>query len=218
MKTFLRSKTEKALFLLLIGILFVPSVAAWQHSRIFGYPGTVQQGMELFPQWLTVLKRHPVEDVPETTCSEAQKSPCFLTKWIHFLDGIKYLPAREQLKAVNIFGNKTDYVVDMDNYQLEDYWAIVKEFMYNGGDCEDYAITKLMSLRYLGFSVESTRITIVMDTNLGVAHAVLAVEQNGKILILDNQAEEILPDTSIVHYTPVFSINEKNWWIHMPPS
>ena len=37
-------------------------------------------------------------------------------------------------------------------------------------------------------------------------------------LILDNQVQAVLSDADVVHYAPVFSINESHWWIHLPPS
>ncbi len=173
--------------------------------------------MDIFPNWLSVLERHPKQDVPEGSCNEISFNQCHLREWRSFLDGIKNSSIREKLRAVNEYGNRKNYVLDMDNYGMEDYWAIVKEFMHNGGDCEDYAITKLFSLRYLGVTVDAARIVVLMDTNLGVPHAVLAVKIGSDILILDNQAQEVLTDRSIVHYVPVFSINESDWWVHMPP-
>lgn len=100
---------------------------------------------------------------------------------------------------------------------MEDYWAIIKEFLQNNGDCEDYAITKFYSLRKLGFDNDQLRIVILQDTNLNVAHAVLAVFSADDIVILDNQVTPILSHNDIKHYTPLYSINEKGWWLHLPP-
>ncbi len=205
------------LFLLLLA--GAPGGHAWPASRsVFGYPGTPQKDMAIFPQWLSVMARHPKEDRPHAACDGRHPSDCHLRKWLAFLNGIRNQPARRQLDEVNQFANREKYVLDLVNYGLEDYWAVVREFMDNGGDCEDYAIAKLYSLRYLGFSADSLRIVVVMDTNLGVGHAVLAVDLDGQTLILDNQADEVLADHAIVHYVPVFSINETGWWIHQPPS
>jgi predicted transglutaminase-like cysteine proteinase len=107
-------------------------------------------------------------------------------------------------------------VLDFDNYGLEDYWAIPHEFLFNGGDCEDYAITKLLSLRWLGYSADKLRIVVLQDTNLRIAHAVLAFGADDDILILDNQVEEVLSHQSIVHYVPVYSVSEFQWWMHAP--
>jgi predicted transglutaminase-like cysteine proteinase len=121
------------------------------------------------------------------------------------------------LQAVNRFANTRDYVLDLDNYGVEDYWAVPREFLGNGGDCEDYVITKLFSLRWLGYPADEMRIVIVQDTNLRIPHAILAVARGPETLILDNQAEAVLRAVDLVHYVPVFSINEHRWWIHLPP-
>ena len=79
-------------------------------------------------------------------------------------------------------------------------------------------ITKLLSLRWLGFAIDDMRLVVVQDTNLRVPHAVLAVSQGRDTLILDNQVQAVLTDRDVVHYAPVYSINESRWWIHLPPS
>ena len=33
---------------------------------------------------------------------------------------------------------------DISNYGVEDYWANIKEFLRNSGDCEDYAILSFL--------------------------------------------------------------------------
>jgi predicted transglutaminase-like cysteine proteinase len=141
-----------------------------------------------------------------------------LQEWLTFVDSLKNLPPREQLEKVNWYANERQYIVDMRNYGVPDYWAIVKEFLINFGDCEDFSITKFYSLLLLGFSPDDLRILILQDTNLGIAHAVLAVSIDGDVLILDNQSKEVISHHNIVHYTPLYSVNEKQWWLHLPPN
>ena len=107
-------------------------------------------------------------------------------------------------------------MLDIQNYGLEDYWAIPRQFLFNGGDCEDYAIIKFFSLRWLGYPMAELRIVVLQDTNLRVPHAVLAIGQGDDALILDNQVPQALPHRRIVHYVPVYSINAQHWWLHLP--
>ena len=188
----------------------MPSGLASTNSldHIFHYRAVNYHDLNDLPQWLRVLRRHPREDI---------RSDQGISRWQSFLNSIKNLPAREQIRRVNRYANKKRYIQDIDNYGQEDYWAIVKEFIQYNGDCEDFAITKFFSLRALGFPPDRLRIVILQDTNLGVAHAVLAVALNNSILIMDNQTEEVLSDREIVHYTPLYSVNEKQWWLHLPP-
>ena len=118
--------------------------------------------------------------------------------------------------AVNEFANRFRYVLDQDNYGKSDYWAIPREFLTLGGDCEDYAIIKYFSLRQLGVPAEQLRIVVVQDSNLRIPHAILALYVPEGIMILDNQIQNIVPHSKISHYVPVFSLNERNWWMHLP--
>lgn len=172
--------------------------------------------MDYVSPWLNALERHVTDDIPEDNCTESFLNHCYLKEWYAFLESIKGLPPQEQITAVNRYVNKKKYVPDITNYGLEDYWAIAREFLYNGGDCEDYAITKFFSLRWLGFKSEIIRIVVLQDTNLRIPHAVLAVSFDDDILILDNQSEEVVSHKQIVHYVPLFSVDEKHWWLHLP--
>jgi predicted transglutaminase-like cysteine proteinase len=204
--------------------LLLPAVClgAWSGESpafprdLFGYQQSRQPDTGLFGQWVHVLERHLLLDVPEGDCDESRLNRCHLKNWLTFLDTLRALPRTEQLAAVNHFANGKSYVLDIDNYGTEDYWAVAREFLYNDGDCEDYALTKLFSLLWLGYSGDELRIVVLQDTNLRIPHAVLAVADTDDILILDNQIEEVLSHQKIVHYAPVYSINEKHWWIHIP--
>lgn len=202
--------------LLLAGLwLALPAAGAFP-SDLFGYQQSRQPDTGLFGQWIQVLERHLLLDVPEGDCAASRYNRCHLNDWLAFLDTLRGRTRSEQLAAVNRYANRKNYVLDIDNYGAEDYWAVAREFLYNDGDCEDYAITKLFSLRWLEFSASELRVVVLQDTNLRIPHAVLAVADQDDILILDNQIEEVISHHDIVHYLPVYSINEQDWWIHLP--
>jgi len=213
-------KTRKSLLpcLFLLSFLISPALssASTDFTNLFGYTAQPQQSLDYLPQWLSVLERHITQDVPEGNCSDSFFNRCHLKNWLHFLETIKTKPLLEQINAVNLYANKKSYILDMANYGQEDYWAIAKEFFYNGGDCEDYAITKFFSLRWLGIDTDALRIVILQDTNLRIAHAVLAVSYKNDILILDNQTQGVVSHKAIAHYLPLYSVNEKKWWLHLP--
>ncbi|MCB2184007.1 MAG: transglutaminase-like cysteine peptidase [Desulfobulbaceae bacterium] len=200
-----------------IFLLFVSAAQASSgFSNLFGYKDEPQSGLQYLPQWLSVLERHIIEDVPEGNCTDTLFNRCHLKNWYIFLSSIRNKPVKEQIQAVNAYANKKNYVLDISNYGQEDYWAIAKEFFYNGGDCEDYAITKFFSLRWLGFDKETFRIVILQDANLRIPHAILAVSYKNDILILDNQTQRVVSHRAIAHYLPLYSVNEKKWWLHLP--
>ncbi len=201
-------------FLLLVLLLASRPATA---DSLFHYRALPQaSGIETFGQWVRVLERHLTEDVPDGSCEETRFNRCHLQRWQAFLETQRNRPMMEQIAAVHRYANRLPYVLDSDNYGVEDYWAIAREFLDRGGDCEDYAITKFFSLKWLGFPVERMRIVVLQDTNLRVPHAVLAVDMEGRHLILDNQIDQVVTDDEIVHYVPVYSINEEGWWMYVP--
>ncbi|MFW8601176.1 transglutaminase-like cysteine peptidase [Desulfobacterota bacterium M19] len=205
---------------LLLATLFISGLTsspAAAHPRIFNYKEVPEHDMQYLPQWLSVLERHITEDVPDGNCTESFFNRCHLNEWFAFLAKIKNEPQAQQLKAVNRYANQKKYVLDIDNYGVEDYWAIPKQFLARGGDCEDYAITKFFSLRWLGYGPDKIRLLILQDTNLRVQHAVLLFLTRNDILVLDNQSQEIVSQKLIHHYVPLYSLNEKEWWLHVPP-
>jgi predicted transglutaminase-like cysteine proteinase len=104
-------------------------------------------------------------------------------------------------------------VEDIVNWGVEDVWNTPYEMQQKGGDCEDYAISKYMSLRSIGVPEEDMRIQIVQDLNLGgIIHAILIVFVDDDVYVLDNQIKHIIRAVDIYHYKPIYSINETHWW------
>ena len=210
---------KKSLYLLFIIVLLLcgPARSANQSlENLFGYQEIEKQDMSLFPQWLSVLERHLLQVNQGESCDSASFNQCHLKRWQEFLAGIKHLPVLQQIKRVNRYANQKEYTLDIENYGILDYWATPKEFLINNGDCEDYAIIKMLSMKWLGYDVDAMRVVVVQDTNLRVPHAVMAIKNNNDFLILDNQIEEVISHADIFHYVPVYSVNEGGWWMHVP--
>ncbi|MCW9013492.1 MAG: transglutaminase-like cysteine peptidase [Gammaproteobacteria bacterium] len=199
-------------------ILFALSCCFSQYSSasLFGYQETERDNLSIFPQWLSVLERNIKDRVPEGECNTRRLDSCHVKRWKYFIHSLKSLPRMEQIRRVNEFANQQEYILDIENYGVEDYWATPKQFLYNNGDCEDYAITKMLSLKQLGFNSSEMRIVVLQDTNLRIPHAVLAVNVKGDTLIMDNQVEEVVSHRHIVHYVPIYSVNENQWWMYLP--
>lgn len=196
--------------LILISMPFTAS------SGLFGYQENQRENLELFPQWLSVLERNITQYAPLGNCESNRLDQCHIKRWQSFLQRIKPLSKMEQVNAVNRFANEHDYILDIENYGVEDYWATPKEFLYNSGDCEDYAIIKMISLKKLGFDMQKIRLVVLQDTNLRIPHAVLAVDAENDTFIMDNQVEEVISHKYILHYVPVYAVNEMKWWMFLP--
>jgi predicted transglutaminase-like cysteine proteinase len=166
-----------------------------------------------FTKWTSVLPRY--EQQYAEAASMCIGEGCLNQKWEALLTELAGKPAQEQIAAVNSFFNGMKYISDQDNYGVADYWNTPYELMARGGDCEDYAIAKYISLKRLGVAENAMRIIIVHDQSLGgELHAILEVKTADATLILDNQSAQVLPVANVVHYQPIYAINETKWWAY----
>ena len=212
----------KAAALLLAYAIGTPGVVAANEAtlpvvfpRVFGAGEAPGASLAAFKRWTAVLERAlhegPAYDAP---CTVRLGGRCTVGEWRQMLQRLAGKPRREQVDGVNAFFNRFPYVVDPSNWDASDYWASPLQFLGRSGDCEDYAIAKFVSLRQLGFANAELRIVVLDDANLGVAHAVLVVADAGRLLVLDNQIPQVVDSTRILHYKPIYSINEERWWLH----
>ncbi len=183
-------------------------LAAVTPVHLFGTTEIHSGNLKMFPKWRGTLKRF------EDELKSCRTDQCKQKQWQAVIDGLRGQDLMAQLRAINTEMNDKRYITDPVNWNLPDYWATPFQFMRKNGDCEDYAIAKYMAMRDLGVSVDDMRIVVLNDLNLRIAHAVLAVYVNGKPYILDNQISKVVPASSILHYQPVYSINENGWWLH----
>jgi predicted transglutaminase-like cysteine proteinase len=154
-------------------------LAAGPYPELFGTREIASQNLKAFPKWRGMLKRYfKATEIPEGRCDARTFNTCHLEAWQAFLDSTRHLSStsrRQQIETVNRYLNGVRYITDIRNWNVEDYWATPQQFFIHDGDCEDYAISKYMSLRALGYTVEELRIVVVEDLNLKVGHAILAV-------------------------------------------
>ncbi|UTW58662.1 transglutaminase-like cysteine peptidase [Kordiimonas sp. SCSIO 12603] len=201
----------------------VSSADAQPRAGLFGSREIRSKSMKSFDKWTDLWRRHNLsltEEMPEQestveqNCRGRDRLRCGKAAWEEFIASQEGAEPLEMIKAVNQYMNRYPYIVDPVNWGLPDYWATPDEFFLKDGDCEDYAISKYVTLKRLGVAPESMRLVILQDQNLRVAHAILAIDYEGEYLVLDNQVDAVLPDSKILHYRPVYSINETAWWLH----
>lgn len=185
-------------------------------SSFFHSKETRSENMKPFKKWTEALQRYSKESAENNvgSCDVKKMNTCHYAQWMRFLEGIKSKDRMTQVTEVNKYMNTRNYITDQQNWGQSDYWETPGEFMARFGDCEDYAISKFMSLKLMGFSDDDLRVVAVKDLNLKVGHAVLVVFVDGKTVLLDNQIKQVVDTETVKHYEPVFSINEKAWWRH----
>lgn len=223
MRLRLPQKPRPVTFLAMLAMGFCAGFASPAAAdTLFGVPGVKKHSIAPFYKWTGVLKRGKAQPVSHRACRSALRSAsatpvgenCRAAEWESLRKSMRLKHLPDQMQAVNQFINRQRYIVDPENWGVEDYWATPLQFLFRNGDCEDYAIAKYTLLKRLGVPAQNMRIVVLQDLNLGVAHAVLAVFDKGRRYILDNQIEAVLEDTRIRHYQPIFSINEAAWWLH----
>jgi predicted transglutaminase-like cysteine proteinase len=176
-------------------------------SSLFGTGERASSDLSSFTKWSAMFDRFS-KDVNSGSSDE------IVQKWRKDLTPMKGLPLVEMANQVNNLMNKVRYIGDNKNWGKSDYWETPVEFLTYGGDCEDFAIAKYISLRALGVPDQAMRIAIVKDLQKGIPHAILIVYTEDGPMVLDNQIKKMTEANDIGHYKPIFSINRTAWWLH----
>jgi predicted transglutaminase-like cysteine proteinase len=171
-------------------------------------------GLNHFAKWDGVLARHREQIRHAGSCEETWYSRCPLSDWQKLLAEQGGDDRWSQLEAVNAWINRYRYVSDSRNWRTSDHWSTPLELMQRGGDCEDFAIAKYISLRRLGVRSEAMRVVIVRDTRRDIVHAVLVVNVGDRPVLLDNLYNRPVFSSEIKHYVPIYSVGESGVWRH----
>lgn len=176
-------------------------------APLFGTGERASTDMSSFVKWSAMFDRFSNE-VNNGSSNEV------VQKWRSSLAPLNGLPLRQMASEVNNLMNKVRYIGDQKNWGKSDYWETPIEFLTYGGDCEDFAIAKYVSLRALGVPDRAMRVAIVKDTQKGIPHAILIVYTEDGPMVLDNQIKQMTEASAINHYKPIYSINRTAWWLH----
>lgn len=181
------------------------------YPPLFGSSERMSTNLKPFTKW-TQMFDHLQASMDS---AEGQKEVAVLKDE---LEPLKGQPLRIMAERVNAMMNKIPYVEDSVNWGVGDYWETPVEFLSRGGDCEDFAIAKYVSLRILGVPEERLRVAIVRDMEKNMPHAVLILYTDEGAVILDNQSHDVRSADSLKgRYKPIFSINREGWWLHTAP-
>jgi len=195
-------------------LLAATAAEARSYPSIFNSTERISTNLTAFPKWRGTLARYFQESKVSEDCTGSTFNKCHLKGWQRFLDDVQHLDLKRKLDAVNREMNRRRYIIDPINWGVDDYWASPLQFFRKQGDCEDYAISKFMSLRALGVPNEDMRIVVLQDLNLRIGHAILVVYDSDRAYVLDNQSPMVTTADRIRHYKPFYSINETAWWMH----
>ena len=116
------------------------------------------------------------------------------------------------LKSVNKLVNATvRYDEDWHIWRKKDWWNTPLEAFTKGGDCEDFALTKGVSLWAKGWPADKLFLVAGSITYRGqkVFHMVLAAETDkGRLWVLDNFTTNVwTPSGNKDYFTPIYAVN-----------
>lgn len=194
----------------------IAETAKTADDGVFGSLEYVSNNYGALPQWNRVVTKMKAQMASYQDCL-ANRSNCHGTNmqsWHDLVKTARQTDKLTQLRMVNSYFNQWKYTPDSQGYGVSEYWASPTEFMNNSGDCEDYAIVKYFTLRFLGYNDSNMRLVSVVDTIKGIGHSVLSVNASGGTYILDNNSDGLYRDAQYKHYVPKYSVNQSGRWTH----
>ena len=109
--------------------------------------------------------------------------------------------------------HEIQYVADYTQWGKADRWSLPVDGEGKGslntgiGDCEDYVLAKYLVLLDALYPYKSMRILLVRDNFVRQDHAVLAVNHEGKWLILDNRWDRLYEDQHLKQFKPLMAVD-----------
>jgi predicted transglutaminase-like cysteine proteinase len=204
-----------------------PTVLGSSTQGVFNNSGT-----NMPDEWMAALGRH-------TLLMQNSDNAAAMDKWLSQLDNLKNKSIAEKAQGVDALVDRTiRYESDVATYGREEHFAAPLETLAKKqGDCDDFAILKYFSLRYLGVPADKMFVVAVGPENTKTLnHATLMVDTRetgvltyawdaaknkafgtvapSNFVILDNDGS---PDGKLVEardakYRPYYAMNEKGIW------
>ncbi len=207
MKNPIRNILSLLLSCLLLLIDTAPSRA--EQNPILPPAISYNDGIDNLPKWERLIKFYEMQNLKSP-------SPEYM-QWWKFIRSLKNIHPAKQIEYVNTELNKFPYKQDNWIYQRNDHWASPSEFLKNGGDCEDFAIIKYMTLRRLGFRADQMKIAMVYDIYSGTDHSYLVVDYGKQIFVLDSREQQTSPHIFAKRFKAHYSFNENGIWRYESP-
>ena len=131
--------------------------------------------------------------------------------WDEFLAQANRVTSGNPVAMVNQWVN---WRVRYENDRGGDQWTSAPATLTRGyGDCEDFALAKMALLKALGVPADDMYLVLLEDRQR-TEHAVLAVRQDERLLILDNRTDKVLPASMVSDYTPTFGYSGPFAWTY----
>ena len=167
----------------------------------FGLPVSPIDWGGLVTKWQGVVRKLGDERVQLAVC-DGDRERCASEAALQFLaivDTARLREGRARLGEINRAINLAiQPMSDLDQFGEIDVWSSpLVTFHHSAGDCEDYAIAKLVALGMAGIPADDLRIVVLADVVSGEGHAVAAARLDGHWLILDNRHMTLVEDIAV---------------------
>jgi predicted transglutaminase-like cysteine proteinase len=177
----------------------------------FGLPTSTLTEGPLRSKWQTVERTIAAEADVIAGCA-TDPAHCTSQPALRFLDIVQAASAREGLARLGEINRAINLAIrpvsDRAQYGVEDHWSSPLATLAAGaGDCEDYAIAKLVALRAAGVAADDLRLIIIRETATGDDHAMVAARFEGRWRMLDNRTFLMIEDNGFGKYRPLFAID-----------
>jgi predicted transglutaminase-like cysteine proteinase len=183
-------------------------------SDLFGLDSIAVAGGEILIKWSQVAAGIAADrDVLRRCRENAGTCPAPARQLLAVIADGRAHEGRARIGVVNRAINLAiKPMSDMAQWGVPDRWSAPLETLASGrGDCEDYAIAKYVALGEAGINEDDLRLVIVHDLGLAEDHAILAVRDGAKWLLLDNRRFVMLEDgdlrRDLRQVQPLFALN-----------
>jgi predicted transglutaminase-like cysteine proteinase len=176
----------------------------------FGLAASALPDGGLRDKWVGVQRRLDDEMVQLALC-EGDRDGCVSPAALKFLDIVDAARSREGRARLGEINRAINLAIrpvsDLAQHGQIDVWTPPLATLARGaGDCEDYAIAKLVALRRAGLAPDDLRIVVLHDSIHGEDHAVAAARLDGRWLMLDNRRMAMVEDANVRNFRPTFAI------------
>lgn len=140
-----------------------------------------------------------------------------VVRWRESVGKLRGLDAVAQVEGVNrLVNDLIHYRDDYEHWNREDKWGFPFATLDEGGDCEDFATLKRVSLHLLGWPQDGLFLLLGFSTmgETPESHAVLLVTlPDGSQVILDSLEKHVLPPADDHHFKPMMAIDRDSLYI-----
>ena len=186
------------------------ALRAQPEPDLFGLESVAVARGEILTKWNRVAAEIAADRDVLRRCREAAATcPASAQKLLAVIAEGQAREGRARIGTINRSINLAiKQMSDLAQWGVIDRWSAPLETLSSGrGDCEDYAIAKYVALGEAGFSEDKLRLVIVRDLGLGEDHAILAVRDSEKWLLLDNRRLVLVEDGELQRVEPLFALN-----------